>query len=251
MNFNDPLTLITLDEVDSTNAFVKRELPQYLNHLPCFVLARKQTGGRGRDQREWDSPEGGFYGTLALELPVSPILSYGLLSLLAGLGIRDVLAKWLPGERLDLKWPNDLLCRGKKLAGILVENQVKGSDWLSLWGIGINLNRKRVPFPSPLQAHAIALSDLGIEAPSPIELAGLLYRGFAYWLEKWHKGEGGHIQEALQEATLSFKDQPISVHEHGVLISGIFDGIDGQGGLRLRIESGEIRTCYCGEIGDV
>lgn len=248
MNFNEPLTVITLDEVDSTNALLKRDLPLYLDRLPCFVLARKQTSGRGRDQRIWDSPDGGFYGTLAQRLPVPAALSHGLLSLLAGLGVRDVMTEWLGKERLDLKWPNDLLCRGKKLAGVLVENQVKGSDWLSLWGIGINLSRQQTPFPEPLQDRAISLSGLGVEPPAPLILANRLHQRFVHWLDLWQRGEEGPIMSALEEASRSFQQNPITVHDRGGRVSGIFEGIDRQGALRLRMDSGEIRTCYCGEI---
>jgi BirA family biotin operon repressor/biotin-[acetyl-CoA-carboxylase] ligase len=248
MSYSEPLTLVTLDEVDSTNALLKRDIRLYENRLPCFLLAASQTRGRGRDERVWDSPVGGFYGTLAQKLKVSPSLSCGLLSLLAGLGLREVMADLLPQERLDLKWPNDLLCRERKLAGVLVENLVKGSEWLSFWGIGINLSRQQTPFPAAIQTRAISLCDMGVEPPDRVILAQRLYARFCHWLRLWYAGEGDLISSALAEASRAFNQNPIAVHDRGVRISGIFEGIDAQGALRLRMDSGELRICYGGEI---
>jgi len=119
------------------------------------VIAEEQTAGRGRDGRTWRSPVGGVWlGMLVLP----PFPDAGVLSLRAGLVVADVVDELLGRERAALKWPNDVLVDGRKLAGILCEARWQGEapQWLAL-GIGINVANE---VPAELADRAIALREL-------------------------------------------------------------------------------------------
>jgi BirA family transcriptional regulator, biotin operon repressor / biotin---[acetyl-CoA-carboxylase] ligase len=129
---------IVLPEIDSTNAEGLRRASAL--DRPTWILAGVQTAGRGRRSRPWSSPSGNFHGTLVLK-PSGPPETVALRSFAAALALRDALAG-LTGlaESFTLKWPNDVLCNGGKLAGILLESQhLGGPDATLCIGIGVNL----------------------------------------------------------------------------------------------------------------
>ena len=102
-----------------------------------MVLAEEQTAGRGRDGRTWRSPAGGVWLGMLVR---PPFPAAGILSLRAGLVLADVVDDLLGAARAQLKWPNDVLVDGRKLAGILCEARWQGDapQWLAI-GIGINV----------------------------------------------------------------------------------------------------------------
>ncbi|OLB51393.1 MAG: biotin--[acetyl-CoA-carboxylase] ligase [Gemmatimonadetes bacterium 13_2_20CM_2_65_7] len=119
------------------------------------VIAEEQTAGRGRDGRTWHSPVGGVWlGMLVLP----PFPDAGVLSLRAGLVVADVVDELLGRAQASLKWPNDVLVEGRKLAGILCEARWQGEvpQWLAL-GLGINVANE---IPAALADRAIALHEL-------------------------------------------------------------------------------------------
>ncbi len=119
------------------------------------VIAEEQTAGRGRDGRTWRSPPGGVWlGMLVLP----PFPNAGVLSLRAGLVVADVVDELLGRAQAALKWPNDVLVDGRKLAGILCEARWQGDapQWLAL-GIGINVANE---IPAELADRAMALREL-------------------------------------------------------------------------------------------
>ena len=107
------------------------------------VLASRQTAGRGRFDREWESPRGGVYVSMLLRPPLMPS-ALGGVPLVAGVATIEALRSLDTGlsGALVLKWPNDVLADGRKLAGILVESAVSGDrlDWLVI-GVGVNVQR--------------------------------------------------------------------------------------------------------------
>ena len=134
--------IVEFDEIDSTNTYA-------LEHGGDGVVyvADRQTAGRGRLGRTWHSAPGlGLWFTVALGG------SYEGLSFAAALAVRDAIA---PRAALTIKWPNDLLCGGRKVCGILVEHRA-GRTAL---GIGINVHHRREDFPEELRAKAGSLSS--------------------------------------------------------------------------------------------
>ncbi|MDK2775208.1 MAG: biotin--[acetyl-CoA-carboxylase] ligase, partial [Tabrizicola sp.] len=129
---------IALPEIDSTNAEGFRRAAGLPG--PTWIIAGLQTAGRGRRARPWASPQGNFHATLVLK-PVEPPEHVALRSFAAALALRDALVALtgLP-QGFTLKWPNDVLCNGGKLAGILLESQgLGGPDPVLCIGIGVNL----------------------------------------------------------------------------------------------------------------
>lgn len=119
------------------------------------VLVEEQTAGRGRDGRTWRSPAGGVWLGMLLR---PPFPAAGVISLRAGLVLADVVDELLGGARAQLKWPNDVLVQGRKLAGILSEARWQGDapQWLGL-GIGVNVVNE---IPAELGRAAIALQEI-------------------------------------------------------------------------------------------
>lgn len=129
-------TVIDLDTIDSTNSFAKRELSAFLPDRPTFVVAREQSGGRGRASNSWLSPrDQNLYLTLAE--PVRPPLELIHYSYCAALAVASVLESY--GVTPQLKWPNDLLAGKKKICGILVEGASLGRQPWAIVGIGLNV----------------------------------------------------------------------------------------------------------------
>ena len=116
--------VIRFDTVDSTNAEALRRACAGTRG-PLWVVAAAQSAGRGRRGRAWTSPPGNLYASLLLVDP-APAAVAPQLAFVAGIAVRDAcIARRRPGlaDALALKWPNDLLCRGAKIAGILIEGR--------------------------------------------------------------------------------------------------------------------------------
>jgi BirA family biotin operon repressor/biotin-[acetyl-CoA-carboxylase] ligase len=130
---------------------------------PALVLTSQQLAGRGRGSNTWFSAAGSITATFALR--ISETLAPHHLPLAAGLAVRDALAEMAHDDGIQLKWPNDLLYRGRKLAGLLCE-RINGID---LVGIGINVNAARIP--KSLDGRVVFLSQIVAE---PVDLTATL-----------------------------------------------------------------------------
>ncbi|RYZ52151.1 MAG: biotin--[acetyl-CoA-carboxylase] ligase [Proteobacteria bacterium] len=136
------MKILAFDSLDSTSTYATRQLDAGSEALPFAVIAKAQTSGRGRSGKSWESPLGGLYFTLVLPPDMHPVPSN-----------RGSLPLWVAAQtaaflhqrfsiRPTIKWPNDLLFAGQKLAGILCESRLHGNDWGPvLIGIGINLHQ--------------------------------------------------------------------------------------------------------------
>ena len=144
MSWPDGVDRVVLDEVDSTSAEAGRRAPA----VPTWVMARRQTAGRGRRGRAWSMPEGNFAASLAWRPPGTPA-DWARRSFVASLALHDALTA-LGIADLSLKWPNDVLHRGGKLAGLLLEAPVPG---LVVLGVGVNL--AAVPPTDALETGAL------------------------------------------------------------------------------------------------
>lgn len=140
--------LINAEVVDSTNEWVKRNLEK-LGDLDSFI-AETQSSGKGRNSKNWFSPKGGLWFSILIENFSD---NEGALSLLCATATCEV----LEGHNLltNIKWPNDIIFKGKKLGGILIE-KVQGKFII---GIGLNLNLSNSDFPIPLKDVVITSKD--------------------------------------------------------------------------------------------
>ncbi len=173
------IPLQSFDLIESTSTYCQKLLKD--KSPPFAVFAHKQSGGRGRRGKDWQSPEGGVYLSLVLPSPEISLINKSLLSLRAAL----CFCWWLEETfcfRATLKWPNDILFSGAKLAGILCESQIQGDHWGPVV-IGIGLNVNKTPKIND-DYRVISLKEIMAEHYSPLQLAEDLCQK---WLEYWQK----------------------------------------------------------------
>ena len=164
---------MVLDEVDSTMAEAARRAPDLT--APTWIMARAQTAARGRRGRAWFNPAGNFAATLVLR-PKGSAGDAALRSFVTSIALYQTLAMTVASDRLSLKWPNDVLLDGGKVAGILLESSGQGPrvDWLAI-GIGVNL--AAAPPATQVEADAlrpVSVARNGTKAPSQDD--------FLFWL---------------------------------------------------------------------
>lgn len=226
---------LALATVDSTNAEGFRQAAAGAS-LPLWITATEQTAGRGRRARPWASPPGNFYGSLALRTGDAPA-QVALRSFVAALALRDafVTLTGLP-QAFALKWPNDVLLNGGKVAGILLEAQ---GDVLTI-GIGINLifappkeavEPGAVPPVSILQETGLRLTPgkfLDALAPA-FEAREAAFRagGFAALRDDWLEN-AARLGERITARTGTETRE------------GTFETVDAEGNLVLRMATGPV-----------
>ena len=230
---------IVLPEIDSTNAEGFRQAAGLPG--PTWILAGVQTAGRGRRARPWSSPAGNFHGTLVLK-PTEPPGTVALRSFAAALALRDALVALtaLPGS-FALKWPNDVLCNGGKLAGILLESQgLNGPAPVLCIGIGINL----IAAPDPDQVEPGALRPVSLLAETGLRITPEAFLdafapAYAQW-EETFRTQGFAPLRAAWLAHAARLGEPIRARTGNLTQDGVFDGIDADGNLILGTPQGTL-----------
>lgn len=229
---------IALDEVDSTNAEGFRRAASLTTSLtgPTWILAGLQTAGRGRRARPWASPRGNFHGTLVLR-PEGPAETVALRSFAAALALRDALVALtgLP-DSITLKWPNDVLLNGGKLAGILLESTGLGTP-ASILCIGIGVNLITAPDPAGLEPGAVPPVSLLAETGHRVTPEGFLAAlapAYAQW-EVTLQTQGFAPLRAAWLAHAARLGEGIRARTGEQTREGRFDGIDQAGNLILRM----------------
>jgi BirA family transcriptional regulator, biotin operon repressor / biotin---[acetyl-CoA-carboxylase] ligase len=200
-----------------------------------WLVALEQDAGRGRQNREWVSAPGNFYGSTLVQLREEDPPAQTL-SLAAGLALIEALDVAAPGEALMLKWPNDLMLGGKKLAGILLE---RSGDRVAV-GFGVNL------------AGAPRLSDREAASLSaemtPQAFAPLLAGSFARLLGLWRTSESSALVRAWEHRAHHIGTK-LTVHVgKDETLSGRFGGLDPDGALRLMRDDGSIELVRAADI---
>jgi len=236
---------IHLGRCRSTNEYIKTNLPRLGRDLPLMVSAAAQLAGRGREGRGWHSPPGlGIYATFAFTL-ADRLLS--LLPLAAGVAVAGMLADWT-GEEFALKWPNDILGRGRKIAGILCENMVNAERVTCLVGIGINVNHGAEDFPEDLRERAGSLRLMtGRECPVGAGRERLA-ASIDAWLRRLETGSPEPILSRARHLSRSFLDREIRFQQQGRILRGTFRGLAADGGLLLDVAGRDEKVFYNGEI---
>ena len=204
-----------------------------------WLIADRQTGGRGRQGRQWSDGRGNFMGSTIVHAGRNspPAAS---LALVAGLAVRAAVEPCVSQDkRLTLKWPNDLLVDGAKLAGILLE---RTGDSVVV-GIGVNLATAPV-LPDRL---ACSIADVGT-VPDRDSFATTLAAQFAEELARW-RHYGLDVLLRRWEGAAHPAGTSLTVHEAGGLkVEGAFAGLDSTGSLLLRLADGTTRVIHAGDI---
>lgn len=218
--------LTHLPETDSTSAHLKRALAEGAGAWTA-VTATRQTAGYGQRGRVWASPAaGGLYLSAAVPLPAAPTL----LPLAVGLAVAEALAPWT--AEVGLKWVNDLVARGRKLGGVLVE----ASRGVAVVGVGVNLH-------TPDVEAAIGLAELTAAPPSAAELAPAVLASLAATLTRWEASGDEAVLGGWRQRAVTL-GQPVVV-----------DGLAGEaldvgpaGELMLRLADGTLRAVVSGTV---
>lgn len=211
-----------------------------------WLRAERQNAGKGRQGRPWDSPIGNLYASTLIRLrPSDP--SPATLALVAAVALEETISTFLfVGGRVEaaetrpmIKWPNDILIGGAKVSGILLE---RVNDAVVI-GCGVNL----AYHPEGLERATTSIAAHS-SAPDPLVFAETLAEAFARWVSRW-RGEGLSpiVQRWIARA-----------HPHGTALTarmadgtstdGLFDGLDRDGALMLRLADGTSRAIHAGDV---
>lgn len=245
-------------EVESTNLLAAQAVAasRQTDHSPEgeVFLAEEQTAGRGRGNHAWYSERGaGIYCSVVLRPPITPADALWL-SLIAGVAVQDAV-KEVTGLHTDIRWPNDLLINEKKFCGILAEVSTEGNRVNhAVIGIGINVNHQA--FPEDLRRVATSLRLETEREWSRVELTAALLKS----LDREYRGLMRAVNHpvktpAVQFAPILKRVEARSSYAHGKLVhvnedggySGITDGLDPRGFLRVRTEQG-LRMVISGSV---
>lgn len=234
-----PTGRICLPEIDSTNAEGFRQAVALPG--PTWIVAGYQTAGRGRRARPWVSPRGNFHATLVLK-PVEPPEVVALRSFAAALALRDAcVALSGLGESFTLKWPNDVLLNGGKLAGILLESQgLGGTDPVLCIGVGVNLIA--APDPALVEPGAVPpvsfLEETGLRI-SPEAFLDALAPAYSAWEDRFATQGFAPLRDAWLSHAARL-GQVIRARTGSEVREGTFETIDQQGNLILQTAQGRL-----------
>jgi len=231
--------LLTFEELTSTNARALEEARRG-ERGPLWIVAKTQSAGRGRRGREWVSKPGNLYATLLLADP-APGSHVAQLSFVAALAVHDTVAETaaMLGPHLTLKWPNDVLCGGAKLSGILLEGE---GNAVAL-GIGVNCAHH----PEGTEYPATDLNAAGAH----VTAAGLftaLSRAMVVRIAQWRRGEGFAEIRAAWLKRADGLNKPIRVRLHDRETAGLFETLDETGRLVLRRPDGALEMIAAGDV---
>lgn len=222
--------LVFFDQLGSTNQYLLEQAGHSFDSWPdqSVVCAGHQTAGRGRNDRQWESPAGAsLASSILIRKPVGQAHWYGILAAMS-------LAKSLKTQGVDagLKWPNDVLVNEQKIAGVLSQ---AANDYLVV-GIGVNLRKVEIE-------GSISIAELVLNEDFDSQLAGLL-SNFSDLRKSYEQGGVSEILEELREIshTLGLK---VRVKTEQGVIEGVATNIDQQG--KLEIDHGR-ETVFVGDI---
>lgn len=234
---------IALGPVDSTNTVAEQELSAG-REAPFFVVADSQSAGRGRRGRVWHSPgHRNLYLSIALR-PSLPPSRLQTITLWLGLRLCQLLRD-LHALPVQIKWPNDLLIHGRKVAGMLTEARVDSEATRDLvFGLGLNVNSSEADFPPEI---ALVASSLALSLGHPLNLSRLAHRillqladAIQDYLEDAYAPELAHLWPEFD----FLRGQRVQTD----LVSGVACGVTQNGSLRVERDDGSIAILHSGEV---
>jgi BirA family biotin operon repressor/biotin-[acetyl-CoA-carboxylase] ligase len=235
-------------KVDSTNTVAMRLGEEGEPH-GAVVLAEEQTAGRGRAGRVWLSEKSaGIHATILLRPPISPIQA-PLLTLAAGLAARDAVAEELDVAP-DIRWPNDLLVRGRKFCGILTEMHAEPDRiHYAVVGIGINVNQTRMP--AELDGIATSLKMETGRTHSRLELLIRLLRNLDGYYNQLLTEGSPPILRRFAEVSSYFQGKHVKISTASETFTGTTVGLEPNGILRVDRDDGRgIESVISGDVGE-
>ncbi|HVW58333.1 MAG TPA: biotin--[acetyl-CoA-carboxylase] ligase [Rhizobiaceae bacterium] len=250
------------DSVGSTNSLAL-EAARAGDTGNLWIVSRKQESGRGRRGRAWQTPEGNLAATLLARSDFDLKLA-ATLGFVAGLSLADALAAVVPGKarvsiaadggsgshedgegaRFTLKWPNDVLAGGQKLAGILLESSLlEGGRFAVAVGIGVNV----VAYPDDLPYPATSLAAMGADCDAETLFLALSDAWMSY-VGLWDNGRGLDRIRRLWLTQAAGLGGEVAVRVGGRVVRGIFETIDEECRFVIRDASGATIPIAAGDV---
>lgn len=229
----------------STNTWAKENISMWARDGITIVSADEQTSGRGRMGRQWISQAGVNLTLTFCYWMEKRAKDVGCASFLLALAAAEVLEKL--AFPIAIKWPNDVLINQKKVAGVLTEVVVYGGRLGIVSGIGLNVNMS----PSQLEEVGRPATSLLVESGQAYDLATIqkaLEEQFKDMLPLFlHKGFAPLFAD-FEKRLAHRKGDRLSFHEPQGTVEGIFEGIEKDGSLLLRLRDGSLKRCVAGEV---
>lgn len=210
-----------------------------------WITAGRQTAGRGRRGRAWETGAGGNLAATLLMTTDRPPGEAAQISFIAAMAVADLADAHVPASRVSLKWPNDPLIAGRKASGILVESgpAPAGGLWLAV-GIGVNLAEAPV---SPERPATTFAEHMTAPPPKPMEALGFLVPAFERWLRLW-EASGFSVVADAWTARAHGLGRACTARLGAETIEGVAEGLDADGALRLRLPDGGLRRITAGDV---
>jgi len=228
-------TRLDFDELGSTNteaaARAKAGAPEGL-----IVTTKCQTSGRGRQGRRWQGGRGNLYMSLVLR-PALPVRMFGQISFVASLSLAEVLESY--GLAVQLKWPNDILVNGAKIAGILPETE---QNWLVL-GIGLNV----METPQVEGRVVTSLAEEGAVVPTEDVLLALQQK-LLHWYDAWQRDGFPSVRAAWLARATGMGQRVEVVLAEGQKVCGVMEALDDEGALIVRDDENRPQRIFSGEV---
>ena len=231
-----------LEEIDSTNAEARRRAEAGARG-PLWITAKRQTAGRGRRGRNWETGAGNLAATY-LAHTAKPAAEAAQVSFVTALAVADLATAYVPASLVTLKWPNDPLIAGRKTAGILVESgpHPDGGLWLAI-GCGVNL---ATPPENPERPATSFAQHMRTPPPKPLEALEVLAAAFERWRDIWARLGFPPIAEAWT-ARAHGLGEACTARLPAEILTGVAEGLDPDGALRLRTRNG-LRRITAGDV---
>lgn len=236
------------ETTDSTNSEAERLLASG-HTAPFAVLSHTQNTGRGRLGRKWHSPKGGnLYLSIALQ-PNVELVKFRNFTLWQGISIGKFLKSHTGIEHLQVKWPNDLICKNKKLGGMLTEASIDCDQVRSIvFGIGVNINSSPSQFPDEIKNKSTSLKELSQANWRMHELAAKIIKVCLKASEECFQGVADN--KLFQEwAGMDFlAGKKVKIENGKESFHGKANGIDESGGLLIKLRNGKEKVVHAGEV---
>lgn len=237
--------ILYLDEVDSTNTAAKKAAENGAVH-GTLVVSERQTGGKGRRGRAWDSPRGtGIFMTLILRPNMAPVHA-SMLTLVAALAVADGIRECTGAESL-IKWPNDIVMSGKKVCGILTEMSAD-PDCINYVAVGIGINVNMEEFPEEIRGVAASIfTETGKKTKRSLLISAVM-AAFERYYEVFMKTTdmSGLLED--YNGKLANCGRTVRVLDPAGEYSGTAISIDREGELLVEMEDTTVRRVLSGEV---
>lgn len=237
------IPILWLDEVSSTNAFAKERFMQENQSEPVAVAAHRQTAGRGRLGRVWESEPD---AALALSVLIPKPLP-GAVTLAAGVAVLRAIDK-VCGIKTQLKWPNDILCSNRKIGGILCEGIV-GNRCATVIGIGLNLAQSPEYFVEKGLPYGGSLLSVSGKTVFPKTMAAAVLAEWENVLETLEKQGFSALKTEYETACLTLHNTVAVLDSDGnERFCAVAAGVDDEGNLLVDDENGNRLAVNAGEV---